>query len=811
MKEKDYPRVFQNWLEVLKWHEVAEKISNDAFDLTISITYPIALLIDDSKQHLPEHGSCNEDASVGARIFYLFYSVIQEIGLITLIENFTQHSEKLAAIDMLEFLIILYTHIQNQVSTESNCLWRETVEWDRVFRQASLDCRQTLRDFFDTWSFSKDLSYMDQIMQGSDIVPTVTRRLLTTESMYLELNTMLNFMFRDKNMDLSMAFNLVESLFEHPLLAISHTAILHSLQAFLTSEQKILLANEWAHQLQQENTILSKKGLLITLCIYECLSCNANFENVSSSFTIKIVQILVHEFKSICEQSNAVYLQAALILAKFIALNGLEHLDHHQQRLLLKLCNFAFEKDSETKVTPTVLANRYFGLQFFEALLSLRISDFANEELFEEYDQVLVPKISQRVLSWFTNLSRSNYSGEALGRFQELIARLIPKIPSSVITRDWPFDEILRLLRIQSFAVQKCAFSILRKLTKKQVKALTEAFDLARQDSELENSQSQLPQSLLEFMKSMPSLSFDEFKEHHDPIILHQIFGYFLAWLLLLDNFEYASYSLRAGFSEHLKTNEILPRLLFLIFDVLDYRSGAKRMFDLSRWDIESFMPEDMDMKQPFLAMPLLVSHIYWCCLTSIPAMVRSWYNEITSERQLSMAVIEYTDKFFSQSLINQEIQQLQVPSCQSLLGEAMSITTARNIVTAIYKIDDNVLEIRITLPNAYPLRQVDIQGIQRVGVSEDRWRRWLLNTSTSLTAQNNHIHDALLLFKQNAEKHFEGIEECAICYSIIGMLDRAIPNKACRVCKHKFHAGCLYKWFKSSNNSTCPLCRNLF
>jgi E3 ubiquitin-protein ligase DOA10 len=37
------------------------------------------------------------------------------------------------------------------------------------------------------------------------------------------------------------------------------------------------------------------------------------------------------------------------------------------------------------------------------------------------------------------------------------------------------------------------------------------------------------------------------------------------------------------------------------------------------------------------------------------------------------------------------------------------------------------------------------------------------------------------------------------------------LPKLACRTCKKKFHSACLYKWFSTSNNSTCPLCRNLF
>ena len=36
-------------------------------------------------------------------------------------------------------------------------------------------------------------------------------------------------------------------------------------------------------------------------------------------------------------------------------------------------------------------------------------------------------------------------------------------------------------------------------------------------------------------------------------------------------------------------------------------------------------------------------------------------------------------------------------------------------------------------------------------------------------------------------------------------------PEKKCRTCGHSFHASCLYRWFTTSQQSTCPLCRNLW
>lgn len=49
------------------------------------------------------------------------------------------------------------------------------------------------------------------------------------------------------------------------------------------------------------------------------------------------------------------------------------------------------------------------------------------------------------------------------------------------------------------------------------------------------------------------------------------------------------------------------------------------------------------------------------------------------------------------------------------------------------------------------------------------------------------------------------------LTFSIISLTDRTLPTKPCRTCKNRFHASCLYKWFQSSNSSSCPLCRALF
>jgi hypothetical protein len=235
--------------------------------------------------------------------------------------------------------------------------------------------------------------------------------------------------------------------------------------------------------------------------------------------------------------------------------------------------------------------------------------------------------------------------------------------------------------------------------------------------------------------------------------------------------------------------------------------------FDLPKWEINEFDVEGFDGSSE-VGFSLLAAHLYYRSLTHIPSLVRQWWIECKN-RGLNIAVESYTEKYFSSMIINQEMSSLLLPAIREQLeDENLTVKTlkAANEVTASYKIDDQTMEMIIKLPNNFPLSQVKVDGPQqRIGVPEKRWRGWMLAANSVITAQNGTIFDALTVFKKNVSLHFEGIEDCTICYSIISIQDRSLPTKQCKTCKNKFHPSCLYKWFRTSNSSSCPLCRTLF
>lgn len=99
-----------------------------------------------------------------------------------------------------------------------------------------------------------------------------------------------------------------------------------------------------------------------------------------------------------------------------------------------------------------------------------------------------------------------------------------------------------------------------------------------------------------------------------------------------------------------------------------------------------------------------------------------------------------YTSKYFSALIINREIESVIQADAKSILAEDENFTVkamkAANEISAIYRVDDQNMEMAIRLPAMFPLRKVEVNGIQKVGVKEDRWRAWLLAVSAIIASQ---------------------------------------------------------------------------
>ncbi|XP_056322426.1 E3 ubiquitin-protein ligase listerin isoform X1 [Danio aesculapii] len=287
------------------------------------------------------------------------------------------------------------------------------------------------------------------------------------------------------------------------------------------------------------------------------------------------------------------------------------------------------------------------------------------------------------------------------------------------------------------------------------------------------------------------------------------ILGYLLSWKLLLAFFKASSSHLRAQYSLHLKKSRSLHKLLLHLFRLMPEnpfmpgQSAEPKTFFTESLSLSPGKTDNLQFEVSHLA-----CSVYYGALKDLPAMVRLWWN--SQEKRIFSIVDKFTSKYVSGILSAQEISSVQSSTVtfENMMVKARSATRE---VIATYSVEDVFIELVIQLPQNYPLGSISVDSGRRVGVAVQQWRNWMLQLSTYLTHQNGSILEGLSLWKNNVDKRFEGVEDCMICFSVIHGSNYSLPKKACRTCKKKFHSACLYKWFTSSNKSTCPLCRETF
>jgi hypothetical protein len=139
-----------------------------------------------------------------------------------------------------------------------------------------------------------------------------------------------------------------------------------------------------------------------------------------------------------------------------------------------------------------------------------------------------------------------------------------------------------------------------------------------------------------------------------------------------------------------------------------------------------------------------------------------------------------------------------------------MSVTASlvSREVTATYVQDDFTLKVLISLPAAFPFRSAVVDCSKTLGVPQSRWKRWNLQITLMLNNQGGTLQDALMLWKDNVDKEFEGVEPCPVCYSVLHVKTHKLPSLECKTCQNRFHVDCLTQWFRSSGKSNCVICQ---
>ncbi|KAG2731039.1 hypothetical protein G9P44_006188 [Scheffersomyces stipitis] len=466
---------------------------------------------------------------------------------------------------------------------------------------------------------------------------------------------------------------------------------------------------------------------------------------------------------------------------------------------------------------PSRIDLKYFSLKLLDV-----VRKNGKERYPEEWKEV-ANSTREEILDLFTNTdiisADIQYNNQVIVQCNELFVRVVLDYDIPVKMLKAHENELYNILSGEfSIPLKRVAVFFLRKIILADQQDFVLEYQLKK--SKLEQTEVEgelevnLPSALINIIQKSLEYDVDD-----DGLVATFNWGWYLVFAYLED----ITYSLRTEYIKLLKDNGSLDHLLIHIFeraDVTDNKFLKKLSPDeiekstkvhnsfISDYDIRSGIPgESFAFEMQFLLL-----HHYFLSLKYISSPVQTWYKEIR-DKQLKQRVEKFTTKFVSPLLVAQILNDVGEAK-DKLESRDENLTVKVNKITneirSVYVIDEQTMEMVVKIPHNYPLESVTVEGPLRLGVKEIQWKAWLLASQRVISLTNGSIVDAIELFNKNVNLHFSGFEECAICYSILHQ-DLSLPSKSCSTCNNKFHAACLYKWFKSSGSSTCPLCRSTF
>ncbi|EMR11068.1 hypothetical protein PNEG_00665 [Pneumocystis murina B123] len=444
----------------------------------------------------------------------------------------------------------------------------------------------------------------------------------------------------------------------------------------------------------------------------------------------------------------------------------------------------------------------FLNFEFYSMKLFMTLSNcYSFNDSFNDAWNIHSKTLYSHLFQLFIHKKETHAKNQPLDICIQLLSRILLQIPIAIVEKPLVNSLYLHLLSQWKYT-QITTFDWLTKWILKDQENLIVETEFSKEID------IDLPSKLLFMISDLPCYdSLDNID--HENNLSSKLRGYFLSWILIFTYFKNTSYILKSHYIESLKNSNCIPLTIEFIFKTLELLSDKPINAIEISWDILEWKSAD-NIKTEILS---LMVYVYLLILRYIPSLARDWWIGCKN-RQLTQSVETFTEKNISSILIEDEIASVLLESIQLKINDdnihVKTSKTTREVTTS-YTIDDQYLEMVIRLPACYPLNQVIVEGIQKIGVKDAQWRAWLLASRILITTQNGSIADAVSLFKRNVSLHFEGVVACHICFSIISVQDRSLPSKKCAICKNKFHSGCLYKWFKTSNASKCPLCRTTF
>lgn len=506
------------------------------------------------------------------------------------------------------------------------------------------------------------------------------------------------------------------------------------------------------------------------------------------------------------------FVSVRCLIARFIS--GLVSIERSVPDKLYELAGSVVSDNIDlAAVDAHLLHLRYFSLKLIKAIGGVLPSEF----------HVEVPLLSNIVLDLFLNPEVRSFDEShrnvPLELCQEQCFQILSRSnvsPKEVDQRVESLEELFTkstTIKTQRLAAQLLLSYILRT----QADFVVEHQLLKANISDENNSKAKIPQYLIE------AVTVNEPVSLIDDVSPSDAARYLWSWLLIFDHFRDITYSIRNDYVSQMRDSKLVETLLDSIFLTVDVASSRiakvlvvdedvkKQKVDPSKNLISKYSVVVGHGDSAREEIEFLVLHLYYLCFVFIGSYIQNWYNAIR-DRLLKQSVDKFSIKYVSPLVIERILDQ--VAASKDSLAKDENTTVKVNAVTneikTVFNIDEQTMEMVIKVPESYPLSLVQVNGPLRLGVKENQWKAWLLASQRIISLVNGSITEAIELFIKNVDLHFSGFEECAICYSILHQ-DHSLPSKVCTTCLNKFHSACLYKWFKSSGASTCPLCRSAF
>eukprot|EP01087_Luapelamoeba_hula_P013884 TRINITY_DN4004_c0_g1_i5.p1 TRINITY_DN4004_c0_g1~~TRINITY_DN4004_c0_g1_i5.p1 ORF type:complete len:859 (+),score=105.27 TRINITY_DN4004_c0_g1_i5:1211-3787(+) len=355
--------------------------------------------------------------------------------------------------------------------------------------------------------------------------------------------------------------------------------------------------------------------------------------------------------------------------------------------------------------------------------------------------------------------------------------------------------ELYDLLNGKSLAVQKTAYRLLLHWITFSGKTLSMESVPREQDEKESEKEAVVEPPLDKELRRWVEADILSSIDQRTPVV-----GYWLAWSLIFDLLTVVSSPVRTSLITYLRQSGVFAHLLSSIFAFVDLQ------VKLTPEDITTFKIVDV-VAWDQRTIQCYITHLYLRALAAAPVLVRLWWAD-ECDRSTAALVEKYTTAFVSPILADNELAAVSTYEATDENFKVRAIPLAREVV-ATYEKDEMHMSIVLRLPPSYPLRTVEIECKKKMGLSDSQWRKWVLSMTTLFLTQDASVLDAILLWKQNLDKHFEGVESCPICYSIFHITDSSLPKLSCKTCHNKFHSACMYKWIRVSHNTECPLCKS--